>query len=170
MRGSPLAKSPRTRRTGASALALLNSLEILTHVRFVAGQKRELRGAQQVLRSMFDELRGAKAFDERAGLPVGPQKGKIFECSVEIRIFLASRSTSVLACSRAGAPLPLASHGMQSSLSGNTATPAYVRGRPSWAHVSISSGDEGVFDGQAPCREALSLRSCGRSTPLALLI
>src|SRR5580692_11248907 len=79
-----------------------------------------------------------------------------------------SRSTSVLACSRAGAPLPLASHGMQSSLSGNTTTPAYVRGRPSWAHVSISSGDEGVFDGQAPCREALSLRSYGRSMPLAL--
>jgi hypothetical protein len=69
-------------------LCFLNSLQVCVHVRIVPRQKRELSGAQQILRGMFEELRTSKALDERVGFPVGTQKGKIFECGVEIRVFL----------------------------------------------------------------------------------
>jgi hypothetical protein len=54
----------------------------------VTGQKRELRGAQQVLRGMFKKLRAMKALDERIGFPVGTQERKEFERGLEIRAFL----------------------------------------------------------------------------------
>jgi hypothetical protein len=146
-----------------------SSLEILTHVRFVAGQKRELRGAQQVLRSMFDGLRGAKAFDERAGFPVGPQKGKIFECGVEIRIFLLLAPLQFWLAH--GPALPFSSLPLGRSLALPQYSDTCIFSRPTFMGSCIHKfGDEGVFDGQAPCREALSLRSCGRSMSLALLI
>jgi hypothetical protein len=37
---------------------------------------------------VFEKLRATKAFDERVGFPVGTEKRKIFECGVEIRVFL----------------------------------------------------------------------------------
>jgi hypothetical protein len=40
-------------------------------VRLIARQKRQVRGAQQILRGMFDELGAAKALDESSSFCVG---------------------------------------------------------------------------------------------------
>src|SRR5271166_2473030 len=68
-------------------LASVNSLEIVVHMRLVTRQKRELRGAQQVLRRIFHELGVAKALDERSGCRVRTQKGKEFHRGVKIFSF-----------------------------------------------------------------------------------
>jgi hypothetical protein len=41
---------------GRERLCFLNALQVFVHMRIVARQKRKLRRAQQVLRSMFKEL------------------------------------------------------------------------------------------------------------------
>ena len=45
----------------------MNSLQIRVHTRLVTREKREMRGAQQVVRGMFNELSVAKALNERLG-------------------------------------------------------------------------------------------------------
>jgi hypothetical protein len=72
---------------------LLNPLQVFVHMRIVARQEREIGGAQHILRRMFDELGATQGLDQRAGLPVRTQKGKILERGVEIRMlfFLAPR-------------------------------------------------------------------------------
>ena len=80
--------SPRTRSTGRKRLCFLDSLQVFVHMRIVARQEREIGGAQHILRRMFNELGATQALDQSAGFPVGTQKRKIFECGVEIRVFL----------------------------------------------------------------------------------
>ena len=75
-------------QNGRKRLGFLNSLQIFIHVGLVTREKGELRGAQQVLRGMFKQLRVTKALDERVGFPVGTQKRKEFERGLEIRAFL----------------------------------------------------------------------------------
>lgn len=79
---------PANEEDRREGLCFLNPLQVCIDVRLVSGQKRELRGAQHVLGGMFKGLGAAKAFDQRMSFPVGAQKGKIFECGVEIRVFL----------------------------------------------------------------------------------
>ena len=107
--------SPRTRRTGREWLGFLNPLQVCIHMRIVARQKRELRGAQQVLRGMFNDLCATKALDERAGFPVGAQKGEILERGLEIRVFLFFAPLQF----RLGHPSPLCS--FRSPLGGSLA-------------------------------------------------
>ena len=46
-----------------------------------------MRGAQQVLRGMFDELSAAKTLNERLGFRIRTQKRKEFFCGVQIISF-----------------------------------------------------------------------------------
>jgi hypothetical protein len=66
-------------------LALVNPLEILVHVGFVAWEKRQLGGAQKVLRSVIDELRLLKARYQRFGLRIRKEQRKKIHCSIEVR-------------------------------------------------------------------------------------
>jgi hypothetical protein len=84
----PVSDVPANEENRRKGLCFLNSLQVFVDVRIVTRQKRELSGAQQILRGMFKELRATKAFDERTGFPVGAQKQKEFERSVEISAFL----------------------------------------------------------------------------------
>jgi hypothetical protein len=81
-------------QNGRERLALKNSLQILVHVRLVTREKREMRGAQQVLRGMLDELSAAKTLNERLGFRIRTQKRKEFLCGVEILSFPFSAHSS----------------------------------------------------------------------------
>ena len=72
-------------------LAFLNALQVVIDVRFVAGQKRQLRGAQQILRRMVNDLRATQALDQRVGFSFGTEKRQEFERGLEILTFLAFR-------------------------------------------------------------------------------
>src|ERR1700722_7764605 len=74
-------------------------------MRLVTGQKRELRGAQQVLRGMFKKLRATKALNERVGFPVGTQKREEFERGLKIRAFLLLAPLEFWLAHRSPAPL-----------------------------------------------------------------
>ena len=68
-------------QSGRERLAFMNSLQIRVHVRLVARQKREMRGAQQALRGMVDELSVAKTLNERLGFRIRTQKRKEFSAA-----------------------------------------------------------------------------------------
>ena len=53
-----------------------------------------MRGAQQVVRGMFDELSAAKTLKERIGFRIRTQKRKEFFCGVEILSFPFSAHSS----------------------------------------------------------------------------
>jgi hypothetical protein len=65
-------------------LALVNPLEIIVHVGFVALEKGQLGRSQKVLRGMINELRLSKAGYERFGLRVRIEKRKKIPRSVEV--------------------------------------------------------------------------------------
>lgn len=66
-------------------LSLVDSFQVLVHMRIVAGQKRQFGRPQQVLGGVVHNFRLAEVLDQRADLGIRGDKRKIFPGRLEIR-------------------------------------------------------------------------------------
>ena len=83
-------------------LSLVDSFQVLVHMRIVAGQKRQFGRPQQVLGGVVHNFRLAEVLDQRADLGIRGDKRKIFPGRLEIRGRPLNSSIGVAVCSRRG--------------------------------------------------------------------